>query len=116
MSFWENEERIPNAKVIIILSRYFQVSCDYILCITNDSSTVYRQDDYNIDMSVFSQRLKDLRLKQRVSQEKLAQITKTSQSSINFWELGLRSPSAQAVVNLAEYFKVTTDYLLGESD
>lgn len=53
LSFWENEERIPNAKVVIILSRYFQVSCDYILCITNDSSTVYRQDDYNIDMSVF---------------------------------------------------------------
>ncbi|MDE6475160.1 MAG: helix-turn-helix domain-containing protein, partial [Clostridia bacterium] len=33
-----------------------------------------------------------------------------------YWELGKRTPNAQAVVTLAKYFGVTTDYLLGESD
>ena len=31
IAFWELNQRIPNANAIIVLARYFNVSCDYLL-------------------------------------------------------------------------------------
>lgn len=31
ITYWENQQRVPNANAIIILSRYFEVSTDYLL-------------------------------------------------------------------------------------
>ena len=116
ISYWETGERTPSAKVVIILSRYFQVTTDYLLKVTDDSTPVYRVDDYNIDMSVFFKRLKELRIKKNLSQGKLAKNTNLTQPAINHWEQGKYTPNAKAIVTLANFFGVTTDYLLGESD
>ncbi|MDE7083710.1 MAG: helix-turn-helix domain-containing protein [Clostridia bacterium] len=35
ISLWEDGQRIPNAQVIIILARYFKVSTDYLLGVTD---------------------------------------------------------------------------------
>ena len=116
ISYWENGERTPNAKVVIILSRYFQVTTDYLLKVTDDNSPVYRSDEYYADMSLLSKRLKELRIKSNLSQSELAKNVNISQPAINHWELGNRTPNANAIITLAQYFGVSTDYLLGESD
>ena len=116
ISYWENGERTPNAKVVIILSRYFQVTTDYLLKLNDDNSSVYRSEDYYADMSLLSKRLKELRTKRNLSQSELAKYVNISQPAINHWELGKRTPNATAIITLANYFGVTTDYLLGESD
>ena len=116
ISYWELGVEIPNAKAVIILSRYFQVTTDYLLQESNDNTPVYRTDDFNVDMTIFNNRLKDLRIKNKLSQLQLALEVKTSQSAINNWELGNRTPNAKIVITLAQFFDVTTDYLLGESD
>ncbi len=116
ISYWENGERTPNARVIIILSRYFQVTTDYLLKVNEDNTSVYRSDDYCADMTLLNKRLKDLRIKNKLSQSELAKNVNISQPAINYWELGKRTPNANAVITLANYFGVTTDYLLGESD
>ncbi|MDE6472583.1 MAG: helix-turn-helix domain-containing protein [Clostridia bacterium] len=116
ISYWENGERTPNAKVVIILSRYFQVTTDYLLNVNEDNTPIYRSDDYYTDMTLFSKRLKDLRIKNNLSQIELANNVNISQPAINYWELGKRTPNANAIISLANYFGVTTDYLLGESD
>ena len=116
ISYWENGERTPNARVIIILSRYFQVTTDYLLKVSNENSIIHRGDDFNVDLTTFNQRLKALRLKCNKSQKDLAMETNLSQPSINFWERGKCLPNANAIITLANYFGVTTDYLLGESD
>lgn len=36
ISFWENGDRIPNGKAIIILAKYFDVTADYLLGIEED--------------------------------------------------------------------------------
>jgi len=46
----------------------------------------------------------------------LALETKISKSAISFWELGERIPNAQAIITLAQFFNVSSDYLLGLSD
>ena len=67
-------------------------------------------------MEKFIERLKELRKEKGLSQAQLAAETGLTQSSIAYWETGKRNPTAQAVIILARYFGVTTDYLLGEKD
>ncbi|MDE7070715.1 MAG: helix-turn-helix domain-containing protein, partial [Clostridia bacterium] len=81
-----------------------------------DNTPVYRTDDFDVDLTISNKRLKELRINSKLSQDKLATEVKLSQSAINNWELGKRTPNANAIVTLARYFGVTTDYLLGESD
>ena len=66
--------------------------------------------------TVIMERLKELRLEKNLSQLELAKAIGFSQSSIVYWETGQRVPNAQAVIILARFFGVSTDYLLGEKD
>ncbi len=64
-------------------------------------------------MEKFIERLKELRQEKGLSQAQLAKATGISTGAIGFWETGERVPNAQAVIVLAKFFGVTTDYLLG---
>ena len=61
-------------------------------------------------------RLKELRAKQRVTQEQLAKAIGVERSSIGKYE-GKQSviPSVDVLKAIADYFNVTTDYLLGRT-
>ncbi|MBQ7227635.1 MAG: helix-turn-helix transcriptional regulator [Clostridia bacterium] len=65
-------------------------------------------------MEKFIERIKELRIDRGLSQAELAKETGLSQSAIAYWETGQRIPNAQAIIILSRYFKVTTDYILGE--
>ncbi len=67
-------------------------------------------------MEVFTERLKDLRKEKGLTLEQLEIATGLSRSAISCWEKGTRIPNAKAIITLARFFEVTTDYLLGESD
>ncbi len=67
-------------------------------------------------MKDFAERLKELRLEKGLTQKQLAQNTGLSKSAIDFWEREQRVPNANAVVVLAKFFGVTSDYLLGLED
>lgn len=67
-------------------------------------------------MEIFRERLRELRIERGLTQSLLAKETGLSQSGIALWEEGLRIPNAQAIVTLAKFFNVTSDYLLGLSD
>jgi len=64
-------------------------------------------------MQHFAEKLKELRLEKKLSQFQLAQAVCLSQSAIKQWELQTRIPNAKAVIDLAKFFNVTADYLLG---
>ena len=66
-------------------------------------------------MDIFSKRIKELRNKYNIKQTFLAEIAGTTPQNYNAYEKG-REPSFEAVVKLAKYFDVSTDYLLGVSD
>jgi len=65
---------------------------------------------------LYFERIKQLRLESGLTQTQLADEVGFSQSAIAAWEAGERVPSADAIIALANYFEVTTDYLLGLSD
>lgn len=57
--------------------------------------------------------LKILRLNKNLSQETVADDLKISQSALSLYERGKREPDQAMLVRLANYYGVTTDYLLG---
>ena len=58
-------------------------------------------------------RLAELRKSRNLSQKELAQKLTSSQNTISNWETGKREPDFETTIMLADYFDVTTDYLLG---
>lgn len=58
-------------------------------------------------------RLKSLRSSRKISQKDFAQALKVSQQTVASWESGRTEPSNTALKAIADYFNVSTDYLLG---
>ena len=62
-------------------------------------------------------RIRELRKKARLSQQTLADQIGVFRNTISNWETGYSQISLENAKNVAEYFGVTIDYLLGsESD
>ena len=64
-------------------------------------------------MSEFPKRLQQLRERRRISRRVLSELCGLSQNMIARYERGEQEPIIRAVMILAEYFGVSTDYLLG---
>lgn len=66
--------------------------------------------------NVFQIRLKELRESRGLSQADLARAIHTKQSTVAMWENGTNRPRNATLEKLANFFGVSTDYLLGRTD
>lgn len=66
-------------------------------------------------MAQFGEILSELRKDKRIKQSKLAEYLMVSTGTISNYENGVHFPDIDNLVRLADYFHVTTDYLLGRS-
>ena len=64
----------------------------------------------------FPTRLRELRKEKGVSQQQCSEELGISKSAIGYWETGDTLPDAKSVAQMAEYYGVSADYLLGLSD
>jgi len=62
---------------------------------------------------MIGQRLRDLREDADLSQEELGKIVSLSNHSISSFELDKNEPKDEIKIKIAQYFKVSIDYLLG---
>lgn len=67
-------------------------------------------------MEKFSARVKELRTAHGLSQEALGKILGVRRYSVYGYENGKSYPDIPRLIALADYFDVTTDYLLGRTD
>jgi transcriptional regulator with XRE-family HTH domain len=58
-------------------------------------------------------RLKELRENKKMTQVQLEKAIGKSRRMISFYEKGTNAPDYETIVKYAEYFKVTTDWILG---
>lgn len=65
---------------------------------------------------IFCERLRTLRVSQNLTLEQLANELSLVKQTIGNWEKGVRTPSLEASIALAEFFNVSLDYLVGRSD
>ncbi len=61
-------------------------------------------------------RLKELREERNFTQKQIGDAIMSDQSNVARWEKGINQPSAEFIIRLADFFGVSTDYLLGRSD
>ena len=62
------------------------------------------------------EKIRCLRAKQNLTAKELSKVLNISESSVSLIENGKRKPSLEIIIKVADYFKVTTDFLLGYSD
>ena len=64
----------------------------------------------------FSDNLRLLRTKHRLSQKEIGDIVGISSQAVSKWENSITEPDNESLLKLSKYFNVSTDYLLGNSD
>lgn len=68
------------------------------------------------DAGLLGLRIKELRKEKGLRQSELATTLHVSQQAVGSWETGRTVPGADTLNVLADYFNVTTDYLLGRPE
>ena len=62
---------------------------------------------------IFRQRLQRLREKRQISRKVLSELCGLSSDAIRRYERGEAEPNLKSLVLIADFFEVSTDYLLG---
>ena len=62
---------------------------------------------------MFKDRFKELRTSYKYTQNEIADIFDVSVQAVYNWEKGIFMPTIDSLIKLAEFFNVSTDYLLG---
>lgn len=64
----------------------------------------------------FSERLKDLRKQAHLTQVDVAEKLGISQPAYASWERGVKKPTQENLIKIAQILNVSVDYLVGNSD
>ncbi len=65
---------------------------------------------------MFSKILRELRDERKLTQQELADMLEVSRMSINFYESNRRTPDINFAIKAANFFNVSVDYLVGNSN
>lgn len=65
---------------------------------------------------ILSKRLYELRKKKHLKQDEIANILGVVRSTYGNYEQGTREMDLSAIIKLADFYKVSLDYLLGRTD
>ena len=67
-------------------------------------------------MATFSERFRELRKEKNMSQREIAAALHMSNSAVAMYETGKRQPDLEALEQIADFFNVDMDYLLGRKN
>ena len=62
---------------------------------------------------MIAEKIKELREANSMTQNEVAKRLGITRSSVNAWEMGISVPSTMYIVQLAQLFSVSADYILG---
>lgn len=94
-----------------LLANYFKVSFDYITGL----SDIKKEYPGDIDLNILKQRIKEIRKKYKLSQEKAANIIGDKQSTYWNYESGNSIIPISKLFLLAKYYGVSIDYFVGKT-
>lgn len=106
IAFWETGRQRPKQPSLIKLANYFNVSIDYLLVGKAQAEE---------KLSVFPERLKQLRVEAKLTQQQMAEAFNIKQPTYAQWETGRTKPKGETLERFADFFNVSTDYLLGKT-
>lgn len=112
LSNWELGNRRPDYETLNKIADYFSVTVDDL---------IGGQDQPNhqptlSSASRFGNTLRALRKQNDLMQQDVAEKLGIKNNTLSNWETGRTAPDFEALIKLADYFHVSTDYLLGHTD
>ena len=64
---------------------------------------------------MISDKLKELRTERNITQKEIADFLECSPNVYSRYEIGARNPSYEILIKIADFYNVSTDYLLGHT-
>ena len=71
-----------------------------------------KRTDYSEKMLAIGTRIRQLRERNSLTMEEMAEVFEVSYQSVSNWELGRSIPNWSRIGQLREYFNVSADYIL----
>ena len=111
---WETGEKIIPLKHLIDLCNYTKTSCDYILGLSNNRKVLKNKINLNIQSTC--EKLKQIRIKNKLSQKEFAKAINTVQSVISAYENGYVLIQTSFLYDICVKFHVSADYIFNEKN
>ncbi len=103
---------VPKTPSLIVIADYFNISIDYLIAITDDEHFERSKQHKS-----FLERLEELRIENGIkTRYELSQEILIHRNNIAQWYKINCLPLIDDLVIIANYFKVSIDYLLGRTD
>lgn len=111
-SLWELGINIISLNYLAFFADYFDYSIDYVLGLTN----VRRKNNLikGFDLKILGNNLKEVRIKNSLSQEDMARILNVTQPCITRYEKGLICISTSNIYKISKEFKISISKLCGK--
>lgn len=113
-SKWENCINDMPLEKGNVLANFYNTSMDYLLGLSNERNYIPERNDINYEL--FTKRILLLRKKHNLTQEKLSDKLGFTQRAYAYYENGERIPKTLKLLVMAQFYNVSSDYLLGRSD
>ena len=111
---FEQQYDIIPIKRLNEVANIFNCSIDYIFGLTDNKN--YNIINKEINLEVSKNRLKTFRKERKITQNKLAQILKTTPSVVSGFERGRNIIATPFLYELCKKYHVSADYLLGKTN
>ena len=116
IALWENGYANISLKQLIKLAYFYQVPIDYLLGIIDEVDSYSYHFISDMNLINIGLKLKEIRKKANLTQEKFAQKIDTKRSSISYYEIGKMMISTADLKQICETFGVSADYIVGNID
>ena len=113
-NYFETGERIITIYYLNKFCNIWNYSFDYILNLSNHN--IVSKENYIIDKKLIGERIKLIRKEKKLSQEDLANIINTSQSTISAYESGKTLILTAFLYEMATRLNISADYIIGRSN
>lgn len=111
-SLWELGINIIPLSYIVSFADYFNYTIDYCLGLTDIKNSSNKK---GLDLIVLGNNMKEIRLKNNLSQENISDSLKVTQACIVRYEKGLVCISTSNLYKFCKEFKVSMSYICGKS-
>lgn len=111
---YEREYVIIPIKHLCSISDYYDVSLDYLFNFSDKKN--YSNNSHNINLKLSSERLKNFRKENKLTQLKLATLLNTDNSTISKYEQQRNPIATPYLYTICKKYNISADYLLGRID
>lgn len=113
-NYFENEERIIPLRHLNNYCNLFNTSMDYIFNLSKEN--IINKSNIKLDQKLIGNRIKEIRMNNKLTQKQLAKLLNTSQSTISSYENGNTLILTSFLYELCKRLNVSMDYITGRSN